>query len=123
MGRTFGIKERTTRSVGCAEALLLPIKAIAKWFRKEEQAVPSSKAERNCATQAPFVLEIDSTLSGAGRQGLDGPHPRQAGLDVSHQRHERHDHLAQEGLRRHCRSPALPPEGRQRPPIASPTKV
>ncbi|KAJ1472965.1 hypothetical protein T484DRAFT_3383251 [Baffinella frigidus] len=58
--------EATTRSVGCASALLprISAKAIATWFRKEEKAASNSKAESNCATHAPLVLEVDSTLSG-----------------------------------------------------------
>ena len=66
--------EATTRSVGCASALLprISVKAIARWFRKEakvegvckeEMAVSRSKAKRNCARDAPFVLAISKTLS------------------------------------------------------------
>jgi hypothetical protein len=54
----------TTRSVGCVAALLprIRLKAVAKWFRKEEQAVVKSKAESS-AKNAPFVIETDITLS------------------------------------------------------------
>ena len=63
--------EATTRSVGCVAALLprISLKAVAKWFRQEEQAalnskqaVLNSKAERS-ARYAPCVVETDSTLS------------------------------------------------------------
>jgi len=69
-----GAFEATTRSVGCASALLprISFKAIARWFRKgekvggvrkEEKVVSKSKAERTCARDAPFVLVISKTLS------------------------------------------------------------
>ncbi|KAJ1465522.1 hypothetical protein T484DRAFT_2027834 [Baffinella frigidus] len=66
--------EATTRSVGCAAALLprISAKAIATWFRKEKKvggvrkevvAVSNSKAESNCAKDAPLILVISKTLS------------------------------------------------------------
>ncbi|KAJ1472969.1 hypothetical protein T484DRAFT_1752402 [Baffinella frigidus] len=68
--------EATTRSVGCAAALLprISAKAIATWFRKEEKAVSNRKAESNCATQRSVVLEVDNTLLGMvdSRSGSTG---------------------------------------------------
>lgn len=53
-----------TRSVGCAAALLprISAKAITTWFRRQEQAAPKSRTERN-EVDALFVLKIGSTLS------------------------------------------------------------
>ncbi|KAJ1472966.1 hypothetical protein T484DRAFT_1913806 [Baffinella frigidus] len=65
--------EATTRSVGCAAALLprISVKAIATWFRKEKKVggfrkefmAVSNQAESNCAKDVPLILVISKTLS------------------------------------------------------------
>jgi hypothetical protein len=58
MGHSAAIQDEafdaTTRSVGCAAALLprLSLKVIARWSRKEEKAAAIKKGKRNSASRA-----------------------------------------------------------------------
>jgi len=67
--------DATTRSAGCAAALLprISLKAIASWLRKEEKAASIRKGKRNSISRARIAPCGGSTLAdlldSRGRQG------------------------------------------------------